>query len=236
MSETILLVMHQASSNPGRVGAMLAAKGYRLEACRVPLGDRLSESLEDYAGAVIYGGPMSANDDDSLACIAEELAWLEVPLRENKPFLGLCLGGHLLARFLGAEVTAHEAGMHEIGYYPVRVTAAGRGWYPDEQWFYHWHAEGFGVPVSAELLATGRFFPNQAFRYGRAHAIRFHPEITGEMMLRWSRGPVHRMVMPGAKPTESHVRDHALHDAGITRGLDRFLDDWLESPLAQAAE
>ena len=175
---------------------------------------------------------MSANDDDT-DFIRKELDWLEVPLREEKPFLGLCLGGQLLARYLGAAVTPHEAGVHEIGYYPVRATEAGRGWYPDVQYFYHWHGEGFAVPAGAELLARGEFFPNQAFRHGRAHAIQFHPEITGEMMLRWSDGPAHRMVMPGAKPRENHIRDHGLHDAGIVTWLDRFLDAWLETPSAQ---
>jgi GMP synthase (glutamine-hydrolysing) len=58
-----------------------------------------------HAGAVIFGGPMSANDPDDF--IRAEIEWIKVPLREGKPFLGICLGGQMLARQLGAVVASY---------------------------------------------------------------------------------------------------------------------------------
>ena len=50
--------------------------------------------------------------------------WLAVPLGENKPFLGICLGSQLLAHTLGGAVGPHEEGLSEIGFYPLAPTDA----------------------------------------------------------------------------------------------------------------
>ena len=62
----------------------------------------LPETLENHAGAVIFGGPQSANDKDDF--IRREIDWLKVPLKEKKPYLGICLGAQMLAQQLGAKV------------------------------------------------------------------------------------------------------------------------------------
>ena len=72
---------------------------------------------------MIFGGPMSANDPDDF--IKTEIDWLDVPLREAKPYLGLCLGAQMLAKHLGARVWQHPEGRAEIGYYPLVPTPAG---------------------------------------------------------------------------------------------------------------
>jgi len=74
--------MHQEASTPGRVGMMLEDMGYHMIGCRPALGDRLPETLEDYAGAIVFGGPMSANDNEEF--IKREIDWMSVPLKENK--------------------------------------------------------------------------------------------------------------------------------------------------------
>ena len=60
----ILVVLHQEMSSPGRVGQLLEMTGFTLDIRRPPLGDPLPETLEDHHGAIIFGGPMSANDRD----------------------------------------------------------------------------------------------------------------------------------------------------------------------------
>src|SRR6478735_9085627 len=60
----VLIVLHQETSTPGRVGNVLRALGYRLDIRRPRFGDPLPDTLEQHAGAVIFGGPMSANDPD----------------------------------------------------------------------------------------------------------------------------------------------------------------------------
>lgn len=234
MARKALLVVHQQHSDPGRVARLLVERGYEIDLRRTGCGDPLPPTMEEHDAAVIFGGPMSANDCSLLPFIRAELDWLEVPLRENKPFLGICLGAQLLARCLGARVGPHPEGRCEIGYFPVRATPAGRGLFPDEQHFYQWHGEGFEVPACAELLATGEDFPNQAFRCGRAYGLQFHPEVTRDIMARWTTKGAHRLALPGAQPAELHFAGYEAHDARVEAWLRNFLDRWLGPVEARA--
>ncbi len=154
MPKPILIILHQEHSTPGRVGHALRSRGYTLDVRRPRLGDALPDTMAHHAGAVLFGGPMSANDEEDF--IRREIDWLAVPLAEEKPFLGICLGAQLLARQLGSSVYCHAQGEVEVGYYPIRPTVAGRamcGFWPDH--VYQWHREGFDLPRGADLLAEG---------------------------------------------------------------------------------
>ncbi len=51
----ILIILHQERSSPGRVGQLLADKGYNLDIRRPVLGDKLPTTLENHAGSVSFG-------------------------------------------------------------------------------------------------------------------------------------------------------------------------------------
>jgi len=226
MPSAILIVVHSETSSPGRIGQMLVERGFRLDIRRPCLGEELPGTLEAHAGAVIFGGPMSANDSDPW--IAREIDWIAVPLREEKPFLGVCLGAQMMAKQLGGEVTPHPEGHVEIGYYPINPDPAGEDLGPWPQQVYHWHREGFSLPRGAERIASGDVFENQACRYGRrAYGIQFHPEVTRRTMHRWTVLGAHRFAMPGAQPREAHLDGNLVHDRAVRDWLSRFLDRWL---------
>jgi len=221
----VLLVLHQELSTAGRVGHYLAKRGVPLDIRRPRLGDALPETLAGHAGAVIFGGPQSANDTEEF--VRREIDWIAVPLAEKRPFLGICLGAQMLAKHLGARVATHPEGKAEVGYYPIKPTAAGRaicGW---PAYMYQWHREGFDLPRGVELLAEGDIFPIQAFRAGSGFAIQFHAEVTHAMMCRWTTRGAARMEMPGAKPRHEHFADRPAYDHGIRAWLSDFLDHWL---------
>jgi GMP synthase (glutamine-hydrolysing) len=222
----VLIVLHQETSTPGRVGNALRTLGYPLDIRRPRFGDPLPETLEGHAGAVVFGGPMSANDPDDF--IREETDWLAVPLRENRPFLGICLGAQMLARHLGAAVGFHPEGQVEIGYYPIRPTPLGQTCctvWPAQ--VYHWHREGFDLPKGCELLAEGEFFPVQAFRSGLAYGLQFHPDVTYAMMHRWTTRGEERFALPGARPRAEHFAMRAVYDVAEKNWLAAFLAVWL---------
>ena len=223
----VLIVLHQEHSTPGRVGLRLAARGHPLDIRRPRFGDPLPETLAGHAAAVIFGGPMSANDPDEY--IRVETEWVKAPLAEQAPFLGLCLGAQMLARHLGAEVRPDPDGQVEVGFYPLHPTEAGRALlpaWPDK--VHHFHREGFDLPAGATLLATGDVFPNQAFSYGEtAFALQFHIELTNAMVGRWTRTIAARAIQPGTQMAEQHFAGRALHDWKTTEFLERFLDLWL---------
>ncbi|TBW36277.1 glutamine amidotransferase [Siculibacillus lacustris] len=222
----ILIVLHQEQSSPGRVGQMLQARGHALDIRRPRFDDPLPTTMAGHAGAVIFGGPMSANDSDPW--IRREIDWIGVPLAEDKPFLGICLGAQMLVRQLGGTVFAHEREEVEVGWYPLLPTEAGRAridW-PDK--VYQWHSEGFDLPTGATLLATGERFPNQAIAHGRAAwGVQFHPELTWAMMNRWTVRAAHRLGAPGAQSRRHHFEGRGLHDHQTLRWTERFLDLWL---------
>lgn len=238
----VLIVLHQERSSPGRVGRLLVERGYRLDIRRPCLGEALPATLAGHAGAIVFGGPQSANDCHDY--VKAEIDWIGVPLREGKPYLGICLGAQMLARHLGARVAPHPEGLVEIGYYPIRATATGAALlalpqgsaedlWPDH--VYHWHREGFELAAGADLLAEGPTFPNQAFRYGpAAYGIQFHPEVTHHMMCRWTVNGIDRLELPGAHPRPAHFNDRLQHDGRIRRWLDAFLDHWLAGEPAPA--
>lgn len=218
----VLIVLHQEHSTPGRVGQMLERRGHGLDIRRPPLGDPLPETLEAHAGAVIFGGPMSANDTDDY--VRRETDWLAVPLKEDKPFLGICLGAQMLSRHLGGKVETASCGRVEIGWYPLHATEAGAALMDWPPMVYHFHREGFELPPGATLLATADIYENQAFRYGKnAWGIQFHGELTRAMMHRWSVRGAHRFDLPNAQPGKAHLDGRMMWDAPLRDWMDGFL-------------
>lgn len=233
----VLIVLHQESSTPGRIGNALRALGHGLDIRRPRFGDPLPETLDAHAGAVFFGGPMSANDPEDY--IRREIDWIEIPLREQRPFLGICLGGQMLAMQLGARVAPHAQGRTQIGYYPIRPTARGHALCPDwPEQVYHWHREGFDLPRGTELLAEGDDFPVQAFCAGNSFGFQFHPDVTYAMMHCWTTHGHDDLNAPGARPRHHHFADRARYDVVERTWLKQFIDGWLARMpvMAQAAE
>jgi GMP synthase (glutamine-hydrolysing) len=225
MTDKILTVLHQEHSNPGRVGRALVERGFTLDIRKPCLGDPLPETLADHAGAVIFGGPMSANDDNE--AIKREIDFCEVALKEDKPFFGICLGAQMLAKKLGAKIDFHEKGLVEIGYYPITPTPEGAAILEWPGHVYQWHREGFDLPPGATLLASSERYENQAFRFGRAaYGVQFHPEVTHQMMCRWTTLAAHRLELPGAQSRAEHFDGRYQHDPDMRLWLARFLDHW----------
>jgi len=234
LQKAVLIVVSQERSTPGRIGQMLVKRGYRLDVRRPRLGDPLPETLVEHAGAVLFGGPMSANDADPVS--RGLIDWIGVPLREAAPLFGICLGAQQIARHLGAAVTQHPQGLVEIGYYPIHPTKAGAALMTWPDIVYQWHREGFELPHGATCLAGGDSFPNQAFRYGEcAFAVQFHVELTLAMMYRWTTHGAHRMDMPGAQDRRAHLAGRAEHDAKTVAWLSEFLDLWLVDSIVPVA-
>lgn len=224
--KTVLVIVHRRESNPGAIGQWLTANGFRLDIRCHRFGDPLPATLADHAGAVVFGGPMSANDPDDY--VRSEIDWLAVPLRENKPFFGICLGAQMLAKHLGAQVSTHPGQIVEAGYYPIVPSEAGAALtrWPDQ--VYQWHQEGFTLPSGARILASGSQFENQAIQYGdKAFGVQFHPEMTLAMIHRWTTVAGHRLASPGARSRMEHIMAHCVHGEPQRAWLDRFMRIWL---------
>ncbi len=224
----ILIILHQKDSSPGRLGQLLRAQGCELDCRRPCFGEPLPKTLRNYAGVIVFGGSMSVNDED--AWLRREIDWIGVPLKEDTPFLGICLGAQMLARHLGHRVRPHPQGRVEVGYYPIHPTEHGHQIcdcrFPGH--VYQWHREGFDLPCGSTLLAKGQDFEAQAFRYrANAYGFQFHPEVTFAIMCRWSLLTRERLTEPGARPRHRHLEGWLRHDRAVARWSSAFLHHWL---------
>jgi GMP synthase (glutamine-hydrolysing) len=218
----ILIILHQETSSPGRVGQILQSRGFKLDIRRPVLGDPLPQTLANHYGAIIFGGPMSANDNEDY--IRLEIDFCGQALKEDKPFLGICLGAQMLVKQCGGRVQGAPCGGVEIGWYPLRATKAGQNLLQWPEMVYHFHREGFDLPEGFELLATADLYPNQAYRVGNnAWGVQFHGELTEVMMRRWAVKGAHRFDLPNAQKGYDHLQGRLLYDNGLKNWMENYL-------------
>ena len=185
----IHIVQNDPEVPPGLVGEELDRLGAAWRVVRPDLGEPFPEPATT-RGAICLGGAMGANDDRKHPFLAELKAFLREIAGRDIPYLGICLGGQLLASALGADVTS---GVHvEKGTYPVILTPEGA----DDRLFrgidrefvsFQWHNDNFAIPEGAVRLASSPGCPNQAFRVGtRVWGVQFHPEVDERIVREWS--------------------------------------------------
>ncbi|PLX72526.1 MAG: GMP synthase [Desulfuromonas sp.] len=108
--------------------------------------------------------------------------WLLDAVQYRLPVLGICFGHQLLAEALGGKAGWNPRG-REIGCALVTQTEQGRqdpllGLLPASFMAQLTHSQTvLQLPPRAQLLATSDQDPHQAFRYGSALGIQFHPEF-----------------------------------------------------------
>lgn len=148
-------------------------------------GDDVPLKATDYSGLVFMGGPMSVNDD--LPWIPPVLALIRQAVSQDVPVLGHCLGGQLLAKAVGAEVTLNP--VKEIGWGKVTVSDndQARAWFGDIRSFeaFHWHGETFSLPYGAVHLLSSQYCANQAFAMDKHLGLQCHVEMTEPMIRSW---------------------------------------------------
>ncbi len=224
----VLLVTHSRAADAGVAASTLERLGFDATSACPRRGEPLPETADGFAGCVVFGGPMSANDTAGHPYLRDEMAWIEAALSADTPLLGICLGAQLVARVLGAEVRAHAEGVHELGYYPIEPTPDGHPFFPTRLHVCQWHGEGFDLPREAVRLAEGVTFPNQAFRYGEAvYGLQFHPEVNREIHERWLAKGADELSLPGAQSAEDQRAGRARHEAAMHAWLEGFLRAWL---------
>ncbi|MBT5214975.1 MAG: GMP synthase, partial [Pelagibacteraceae bacterium] len=102
----VLYVLHQKTSVTGDIGHKFKERGFEADIIRPPLGDNLPDNLSTYSAIVVFGGPMSVNDDEDF--IKEEIKWMKRVIDSDIPYLGICLGAQILAKYLGCHVVKNK--------------------------------------------------------------------------------------------------------------------------------
>jgi len=146
-------------------------------------------AVEDISALIVMGGAMGANDDRKHPFLTDLKVLIRSVVAGGIPYLGICLGGQLLAAALGAQVVSNR--WDELGTLPVQLTAEGladplfKG-LQEQFTTFQWHHDSFDIPSGAILLASSTACPHQAFRYGKnAWGLQFHPEVTEQIIRDW---------------------------------------------------
>jgi GMP synthase-like glutamine amidotransferase len=181
----IAIFRQSSTEGPGYFAAYLDAQRIPWRVVRVDQGEPVPTDPRAFAGLVFMGGPMSVNDD--LAWIPAELELIRRAVDAEVPCLGHCLGGQLMSKALGGEVT--RSPVKEIGWGSVQVAddPVARRWFGSLREFlsFHWHGETFTIPRGATRILGSPHCANQAFVLERHLGMQCHVEMTADLIRTW---------------------------------------------------
>ena len=187
-SKTLYIIQNDPEVPPGNITDTLGSHGVSFRTLHPYAGDPLPE-LSDCAALIVLGGSMGANDDLRHPFLTPLKALIRNAVLAGTPYLGICLGGQLLAEALETAVVSHR--WEEMGTLPVPLVPE-RGADPlfagiDSPFIsFQWHHDSFDLPSGATLLASSGVCPHQAFRAGKsAWGLQFHPEVTEAIIRSW---------------------------------------------------
>ena len=184
----VLVIENDPEAPVGLVGRIMEEQRIAYDVVQAGRSE-IPDTADTYAALIVLGGPQHVGDDESYPYFVAEEALIRDSIVKDIAYLGICLGGQLLAHALGAAVGPHR--MFEAGFSRVELTSEGlsdplyRG-LPRTQLVFQWHVDAFALPQSATLLATGADTPYQAFRYGaKAYGLQYHIEMLPETFAFW---------------------------------------------------
>lgn len=187
----VLALQHIWDDPPGYLGDIM--REYDIACDIINVEEERIPDPESYDAIISLGGAQHAFDDERYPYFVAEKVMLRHVVEQDIPYLGICLGGQLLASALGATVQRHS--MTEIGFFEVPLTAEGKAdllfaGLPGYQQVLQWHEDVFDIPAGGIMLATGENAPNQAFRVGRrVYGLQYHIELTPDMLDTWLHFP-----------------------------------------------
>ncbi len=221
-----LFLQHETLGLPGVIGECAAESGFEVVCVMAPDAPDLP-APEAFDLIVSLGSPNSANDQH-VPWVAAESALLRAAIARDVPVLGICFGGQMLARALGAAV---RKGPHpEIGWLAVETSAPDL--IPPGPWI-QWHYEVFEVPAGATQLARSPAGP-QAFTYGPHLALQFHPEPTPDILQGWLRASAKELARAGIDAAEI-VADTERHAEPARRAARRLFDAFSAGAVRRGA-
>ncbi len=228
----VLIFRFLAHEGPGYLGDFLDANNIPWQLIKVDEGESSPPSILACSGMVLMGGPMSVNDD--LPWIAPILALVREAKANNIPVLGHCLGGQLMSKALGAEVTQNA--VKEIGWGEVNVSKneAAKNWFGNIETFnaFHWHGETFALPEGAIHLLSSAYCQNQAWSINKHLAFQTHIEMTAEMVTKWCEEGVDEIKESASSPAVQQANDMQqelpLHCFFLNKVAKQVYTQWIQ--------
>jgi len=184
----VAIFRHSPTEGPGYFATFLEAHEIPWRLIAIDRGEAVPATAGEFSGLVLMGGPMSVNDP---------LPWIEASCKliadavaAGIPVIGHCLGGQLMSRALGGQVTRNP--VKEIGWGEAEAEGGGIA----SRWLgelagggpltvFQWHGETFSLPPGASRLLRNPWCDNQMFALGPHLAMQCHVEMTPAMIEAW---------------------------------------------------
>jgi GMP synthase-like glutamine amidotransferase len=187
--------------------------------------ERLPEAAA-VSALIVLGGAMGADDDNRHPFLSDLKELIRTIVAAQIPYLGICLGGQLLAAAMGTQVVSNR--WEELGTLKVSLTQEGitdrlfKG-FSGEFTTFQWHHDSFDIPAGGTLLATSAACPHQAFRIGEcAWGLQFHPEVTESIIRDWSAWDA-----TTRKNADYLVREFSHHEDSYRATSRQLMDNFL---------
>ncbi|MGH8427928.1 MAG: glutamine amidotransferase [Gammaproteobacteria bacterium] len=226
--KTATVIRHVGFEDLGSYADVLTAHGYEIQYREAGVDDLATSDPLATDLLVILGGPLGAYQEDDYPYVADEIRMARERIAAARPTLGICLGGQIMARALGAHVGV--ADQDEVGWAPLELTAAGRRSalrHLEGVVVLHWHSDAFELPADARRLAATAVCPNQAFDIGpTVLALQFHPEVRWPEFERWLIGHV-RAILARGESVPRLREESAQRCAELVPAAQRVLGEWL---------
>ena len=180
-------------------------------------GCRLPDDAAEASGLILLGGAMSANDDGRCPHFPELLQLIRAFTAAAKPVLGVCLGGQLIARAMGARVIEQARGEYGFTALHGRDGVAGDpvlGGLDLPAHIMQWHNDHFTLPADAAHLLQSEACPGQAFRIGaRTWGFQCHFEVDETIVARWATLRAELVADPAVVPATLAAAERHLEQA-----------------------
>ena len=228
----VIIFQHVAHEGPGYLGDFLTQHQIPWQIVNTVEFETLPTSIAAYSGVVLMGGPMSVNDD--LPWISTVLELIREAVQLDIPVLGHCLGGQLMSRALGGEITQNA--VKEIGWGEVKISnnATAKQWFGEIEAFnaFHWHGETFSLPQSATHVLASVHCQNQAFAIGKHLAFQTHVEVTADMVKAWCDLGQDELQAaassPGVQQAEAMQETLVLHCFFLNKVAKKVYGEWIK--------
>lgn len=229
----ITVFRHSDSSSLGNLEKAIIDRGLQYDMqtaykCDLKNFDALKDDL-----VIFLGGNCGVYQADLFPFMNDEMRIIEDRVKKDLPVLGICLGGQLIAKALGADVKQGEQGM-ECLWSPIELTDKGENSVlahlgSDKTNMTHFHRDTFDLPAGATLLGSTKLYRNQAFSYGNnILGLQFHPEVNYDIVTNWEINGMSGMAARGDLDLLEVRKDTARYMDNLIKQADQFMHAWLD--------